>query len=49
LETKLMFVPGVELVAEQHHGKALTSELLRRQATSPGSAAPENPVRRVFD
>jgi hypothetical protein len=33
---KLMSVPGVALVGEQHHGRALTSEPLRRQATSPG-------------
>jgi hypothetical protein len=31
-----MSVPGVELVGEQHHGKAHTSEPIRRQATSPG-------------
>jgi hypothetical protein len=31
-----MSVPGVELVGEQHQGMALTSEPLRRQATSPG-------------
>jgi hypothetical protein len=35
-ETKLMSVPGVELVGEQHQGRALTSEPLRRQASSPG-------------
>jgi hypothetical protein len=35
-ETKLMSVPEVELVGEQHHGKALTSEPLRRQVPSPG-------------
>jgi hypothetical protein len=31
-----MSIPGVELVGEQHHDMALTSELLRRQVTSPG-------------
>jgi hypothetical protein len=36
LETKLMSVPGVELVGEQHHGRALTSEPPRRQVTSLG-------------
>jgi hypothetical protein len=35
-EIQLVSVPGVELVGEQHQGRALTSELLRRQATSPG-------------
>jgi hypothetical protein len=35
-ETKLMSVPDVELVGEQHQGRALTRKLLRRQATSPG-------------
>jgi hypothetical protein len=35
-ETKLMSVPGVELVGEQLQGKALTIEPLRRQVTSPG-------------
>jgi hypothetical protein len=35
-DTKVMSVPGVELVAKQHQGKALTSEPPRRQATSPG-------------
>ena len=34
-ETKIMSVPGVELVGEQHRGKALTSEPLRRPAPSP--------------
>jgi hypothetical protein len=32
---KLMSVPGVELAGKQHQGE-LTSEPLRRQATSPG-------------
>jgi hypothetical protein len=36
LEIKLMSVPGVELVGEQHQGRALTSEPPRRQHTSPG-------------
>jgi hypothetical protein len=36
LEIKLMSVPGVELVGEQHQGRALTSEPPRRQVTSPG-------------
>jgi hypothetical protein len=36
LDIKLMFVPGVEQVGEQHHGRALTSEPLRRKVTSPG-------------
>jgi hypothetical protein len=31
-----MSVPGVELVGKQQQGRALTSEPLRRQATSPG-------------
>jgi hypothetical protein len=35
-KTKLMSVPGVELVGKQHQGRELTSEPLRRQATSPG-------------
>jgi hypothetical protein len=35
-ETKLMSVPGIEIVGEQHKGMALTCEPLRRQATSPG-------------
>jgi hypothetical protein len=35
-ETILMSVPGVELVGEHQHGRALTSEPLRRQSTSPG-------------
>jgi hypothetical protein len=35
-ETKLMSVPGVELVGKRHKGKALTSEPPRRQATSSG-------------
>jgi hypothetical protein len=34
-KTKLMSVPGVELVGKQHKGE-LTSEPPRRQATSPG-------------
>jgi hypothetical protein len=33
---KLMSVPGVELVGEQHQGWALTSEPPCRQVTSPG-------------
>jgi hypothetical protein len=36
LDTKLMSVPGVELVGEHHQGGVLTSEPLRRQVTSPG-------------
>ena len=32
---KIMSVPGVELVGEQHQGRALTSEPPRRQDTSP--------------
>jgi hypothetical protein len=35
-KTKLMSVPGVELVGEQHQGKALTSEPPRRHDTSTG-------------
>jgi hypothetical protein len=31
-----MSVSGVELVGEHHWGRALTSEPLRRQASSPG-------------
>jgi hypothetical protein len=31
-----MSVPGVELVGEQHQGRALTSEPLRREDTSSG-------------
>jgi hypothetical protein len=38
-EIQLMSVPGVELVGEQHQGRALTSEPLRRQATSPGGSS----------
>jgi hypothetical protein len=34
--TKIMSVPGVELVGEWHQGRALTRRLLRRQVTSPG-------------
>jgi hypothetical protein len=34
LDIKLMSVPGVELVGEQHHGRALTSEPPRRHDTS---------------
>ena len=33
---KIMSVPGVELVGEQHQGRALTSASLRRPASSPG-------------
>jgi hypothetical protein len=33
---KVMSVPGIELVGEQHMGMALNSEPLRRQVTSPG-------------
>jgi hypothetical protein len=36
LEIELMSVPGVELVGEQHKGRALTREPPRRQDTSPG-------------
>jgi hypothetical protein len=32
---KLMSVPGVELVGEQHQGRALTNEPPRRHDTSP--------------
>jgi hypothetical protein len=32
-----MSVPNVDLIGEQHQGRALTSEPLRRQDTSPGS------------
>jgi hypothetical protein len=36
LEIKLMSVPGIELVGEQHQGRALTRETPRRHDTSPG-------------
>jgi hypothetical protein len=36
LGIKLMSVPGVELVEEPHHGRAITSEPPRRHDTSPG-------------
>jgi hypothetical protein len=36
LEIKLMSVPGVELVGEQHWGRELASEPPRRHDASPG-------------
>jgi hypothetical protein len=35
-DTKIISVPGVEVVGELPHGKALIRRLLRRQAISPG-------------